>query len=360
MGNKLTRPFLIFLILAITVACFLVFRPFLTEILVAAILVSILYRPYEKLVLFLGNRRNLAALIMCLSAVVLIILPLTEIIILAGKNSVSAYQATVQFFESHQDNIKDNYLSKLGLLGFNDDSLKEFVIDIFKRSSDWMVSGATIVIKGATNFFVSLFLIIFTMFFFFVDGKRMLTKLMYWSPLPNQHDVRIFQKFRDVSRTTILSTFVTAAAQGLVGGIGFLIVGIPAFLPGVLIGVTSLLPYIGSMLIYIPAGAYLLLVGEIWKGIFILAWGAFVIGNVDNIIRAYMIKAKAHVNPVFVLFSIFGGITIFGFWGVVIGPLIVSLAVTIMHIYEVEYCQELKGQDPCAEPLKEPAKKINK
>ncbi len=337
MDNKLTKPFLLLLVALVLIACYIVFRPFLIELLIAAVLVSILYKPYVKLMAFLGGSRNLAALIMCLTAVVLIIFPLSQVMIIAGKKSVTAYNNTVQFLAQNNNIIQDGYLDKLGMTGLDNSTLKNFLLDLAKKSSDWMVTAATAIVKGTTNFFVSLFLIIFTMFFFFRDGDRMLQKLMLWSPLPDKHNRRIFKKFKDVSYSTIISTFVTAAAQGIVGAIGFAIIGLPAFFPGLLIGFTSLLPYIGSMLIYVPTGIYLLATGQIWQGIFILLWGAVIIGNTDNIIRTYMIQGKAHVNPVFVLFSIFGGVTLFGFWGIVIGPLIISLAITIFHIYEVEY-----------------------
>jgi predicted PurR-regulated permease PerM len=85
-----------------------------------------------------------------------------------------------------------------------------------------------------------------------------------------------------------------------------------------------------------------LLIGSIWQGIFILIWGFLVIGTVDNIIRAFMIRGKAEVNAIFVLFSILGGIVLFGFWGIVLGPLIVTLATTIFHIYELEFCGDLE------------------
>jgi predicted PurR-regulated permease PerM len=337
MDNKLTKPFLLLLVALVLIACYIVFRPFLIELLIAAVLVSILYKPYTKLMAFLGGSRNLAALIMCLTAVVLIIFPLSQVMIVAGKKSVTAYNSTVQFLAQNNNIIQDSYLDKLGMTGLDNSTLKNFLLDIAKKSSDWMVTAATAIVKGTTNFFVSLFLIIFTMFFFFRDGDRMLQKLMLWSPLPDKHNKRIFKKFKDVSYSTIVSTFVTAAAQGVVGAIGYAIIGLPAFFPGLLIGFTSLLPYIGSMLVYVPTGLYLLATGQIWQGVFILLWGAVIIGNTDNIIRTYMIQGKAHVNPVFVLFSIFGGVTLFGFWGIVIGPLIISLAITIFHIYEVEY-----------------------
>lgn len=351
MTKSLTKPFLLILLGLVLIGCYFVFRPFLTEILVAAILVSIFYAPYLKLTNFLKGRQNLAALLMCLFLVMLIIIPTVRLVIYAGQQSVTAYAQAVNFFNSHSINgviqpsaLPDKLFGSFNLAQYYDNqTFKNIFLDILKQSSNWLLSGATMLVKGTTSFIVSLFVIIVTMFFFFVDGKKMLERLMYLSPLPNAYDKEIFQKFRTVSYTTILSTFVTASAQGLVGAIGFAVVGFPAFLAGVIVALLSLLPYLGSMIFYVPVGLYYLLVGKIWQGIFILLWGAIIIGNIDNIIRAYMIKGKAQVNPIFVVFSILGGIVLFGFWGVVLGPLIISIAVTIFHIYELEFCDSLDG-----------------
>ncbi|HOD87062.1 MAG: putative inner membrane protein [Parcubacteria group bacterium ADurb.Bin115] len=359
MTKSLTKPFLLILLGLVLVGCYFIFKPFLTEILVAAILVSIFYTPYLKLIKFLKGRQNLAALLMCFFLVILIIIPTVRLVIYAGQQSATAYAQAINFFNSHSVNgvIQTSALPDklLGTINFsqyyNNDTFKNFFLDVFKQLSNWLLSGATMLVKGTTNFIISLFIIIITMFFFFVDGKKMLERFMYLSPLPNVYDREIFQKFRAVSYTTILSTFVTAAAQGLVGAIGFAIVGFPAFLAGMLVALLSLLPYIGSMIFYVPMGVYYLLVGKIWQGIFILLWGMIVISNIDNIIRAYMIKGKAQVNPIFVVFSILGGIALFGFWGVVIGPLIISIAVTIFHIYELEFCNSL--DDGCNAENKE-------
>lgn len=353
MTKSLTKPFLLLLLALVLVASYLVFQPFLTEILIAAILVSIFYTPYLKLAKFLKGRHHLAALLMCLLLVVLIIIPTVRFVIYAGQQSVEAYSQAVIFFNQHsvdgvvQPSIVPENISRFLNISdyYDNDSFKNILLDIFQRASNWMLSGATSLLKGTTSFIISLFMIIITMFFFFVDGKKMLERLMYLSPLPNIYDREIFQKFRSVSYVTILSTFVTAGAQGIIGAIGFAIVGFPAFLAGILVALLSLLPYLGSMIFYVPVGLYYLLVGQIWQGIFILLWGAIVIGNVDNLIRAYMIKGKAQVNPIFVIFSILGGISLFGFWGVIIGPLIIAIAVTIFHIYQLEFCESLDGDD---------------
>lgn len=354
MPKKLTKPFLLILILLVLIGCYLVFRPFLTVILVAAILASIFYKPYLWLTKVFRGHNNLAALAMCLFLIVVIIIPTVRLMIYAGEKSVIAYSETVEFFASHDlnDVFKTSFFNNSVFkdfdilhLGQNSETFKGIILNIVKQSSNWLLSGATIALKETTNFIVSLLMIILTMFFFFVDGKKMLERLMFWSPLPDEYDQKIFSKFRAVSYTTFVSTFVTAAAQGVIGAIGFAIVGFPAFLAGVLVALLSLLPYLGSMIFYIPVGLYYLIIGKIWQGLFVLLWGFLIIGTVDNIIRAYMIKGKAEVNPIFVLFSVLGGIVLFGFWGVVLGPLIVALAVTVFHIYELEFCDESKNPD---------------
>ncbi len=345
MSKRLTRPFLLILLALVLVAVFLVFRPFLTEILVAAILVSVFYGLYEKLLKSFKGRRHLASLLMCIFLVVLIILPLARLIVYAGQQSTHAYGQAVEFFNQYSiDDIFENgFFSSLGFIEGN--IVEEFFLDILGRTNEWLIAGATIFIKETTNFIVSLILIVITMFFFFVDGKKIMEKLMYLSPLPNKYDIEIFRKFREVSYTGMIATFVTALGQGIVGAIAFAIVGFPALFAGIIIGLLSLLPYIGSMIFYIPMGIYYLLSGQIWQGIFILAWGLIIIGNTDHVIRALIIKGKAKVNPIFIILSILGGISMFGFWGVVLGPLIVAIVVTVLHIYELEYCKDLDTSD---------------
>ena len=366
MSKSLTKPFLLILVLFVLIGCYLVFKPFLTEIFVAIVLVSIFYRPYELLLKVLKGRRNLSALLMCLFLTLVIVVPMVKMFIYAGEKSVIAYSQTVEFFNNHDindifktDTFKNSALSNFDLISFtqNNETFKDTVLNFVKSSSNWLISGATIAVKETTNFVVSMLMIILTMFFFFVDGKKMLQKLMLLSPLPDKYDIEIFQKFRAVSYTTFISTFVTAIAQGVVGAIGFAIVGFPAFLAGVLIAILSLIPYVGSMIFYVPVGIYYLLTGQIWQGIFIFFWGFLIIGTIDNVIRAYMIKGKAEVNPIFVLFAILGGISLFGFWGVVIGPLVIALAASVFHIYQLEFCEVEKSDDKEPEKIEAKIKK---
>jgi len=350
MNTKLSKPFLIALVIATLIACYFVFQPFLTVIVIAAILATIFYKPYEKLVKFLKGRRNLASLIMCLMLVLIIILPTIKGIIYTAEKSVDAYTETTAYFTNHNfsDVLRAPFFVKLHLDGislgnYNNDVFKNVMLDFLQKSSNWIISGTTSILAETTNFIISLTLIILTMFFFFVDGKKMLNSVMYLLPLADKYNKEIFNKFREISYTTMVSTFVVAIAQGIVGAIGFAFVGFPAFLAGVLVALLSLLPYIGSVIFYVPIGLYYLIMGQTWQGIFILLWGFLIISTIDNVIRAWMLKDEAQVNPIFVVFSVLGGIVLFGFWGVVLGPLIVSIAVTILHIYSLEFASELNA-----------------
>lgn len=368
MTNNFTKSFLIILVAIVLFAAYLIFRPFLIEIFVAAILVSVFYTPFEYLVKLLKGHRNLAALLMCLILVAIIIIPVAKMISYGGHKSVGLYSSTVAFFENNtfgdifeSDFVKNSPLRHLNLdkINLGSQAFQSTILEMSKKISNVFISGATVVFKETAKFVVSLALIIMTMFFFFVDGAKILKRIMYLSPLPNNHDQIIFSKFRKVSYTIFVSTFVAAAAQGLVGALGFWVVGFPPLLAGVLVALLSLLPYVGSMIFYIPVGIFYLLSGDIKEGIFILLWGMLIIGTIDNVVRAYMIKDDAEVNPIFVLFSILGGLALFGFWGIILGPLIIALMVTVFHLYELEFCSALDGGN-CRELQKESKELLHK
>ncbi len=344
--KTLSKYFLIVVLILTLSACLFLFKSFLIEIVIAAVMASVFYSPFLKLSKILKGRRKLAAFLMCFLLLLLVIVPISGLLVFTVKKSISAYSETLVFIEKSSENLKNGVLGKFDFIDLDNDSIKNFILDTAKSFTDWVVKSVANIIKGTTSFFISLILILLTMFFFFIDGEKMLNKIKSWSPLSDNYNNEIFNKFRSTSYVAMISTFVTAIIQGIVGAIAFIIIGMPAFYPGMLIGFFSLIPFPGSMVIYVPIGVYLILVGDIWQGLLILIWGAFIIGNTDNVIRAYILRGKGRdkINPIFVLFSLFGGLTLFGFWGLILGPLILSLVVTIFHIYELEYSASLEKQ----------------
>jgi predicted PurR-regulated permease PerM len=345
--NSLSKGFLIILVIASLVACYFVFRPFLAEILAAAILATIFYRPYEWLAKKLGGRRQIAAAITCILIVAIVIVPLINLVILAARESLTAYAQAADFFNKTDWSslITSSPLAKIKGLDLSSSSVQSFVMDLIQKSSNWLVGGAAGFIRGTTNFIISLVFIVLTMFFFFVDGKKMLERLMTLTPLPNKYDRAIFKKFQDVSVSFIFSTFMVAIIQGFACWLGFFIIGLsfffnvplPAFFAGIAAAFLSMIPFFGAWLIWLPAAIYLLAVGDFGAAIFLTVWGLAIIHPIDNVVRPLIIQKKAEVHPIFLLFAILGGIMLFGFWGLIIGPLIVAVTVTIFHIYELEY-----------------------
>jgi len=342
--NRIFAPkiFLLLLITAVVYFCYIIFKPFLIEIIAAIILTSIFYSPYKWFCQKFKGRKNLASLVMCMLLFLIIILPLANLVVFGAQKITVAYSGTVDLIEKNNfdDFIKNNISEKAKLFGINVENLKDSLFDISNKFSSFLFKAAKTIVQSTTNFFISLILIIFIMFFFFIKGEDVARKIMHLTPLPNKYDVELFNKFRDISSSIMISTFVVAIVQGILGAVGFAIVGFPFLLPGILIAIFSLIPAIGTGLIWLPVAVYLLLIGEIWQGIFLLAWGVLIISMIDNFIRAYLVKDKAEVHPIIIILSILGGISAFGFWGVVLGPLIISLAITVMHIYELE-CKDI-------------------
>lgn len=336
MKQTFYKPFLIVLVIACLAALFFLFRPFIVEIIIATAIVSVFYRYYEKLAKILWNKKYLASFIMCLLLLLVIILPASRFISYISQRASLAYNSVSEFL-NQADLIESGLLENLNISGSSEEVVKTFIRDVTANIKNWLVSGTSSLVKGTTTFIGSLAIIIITMFFFFVEGRNLAKRIIALSPLPNNYDLEIIKKFRAVSRTTFISVFVTALVQGFLGALGFFIIGWPFIFVFIIMALLSLVPYIGSSIFYVPVSIYLILSGRVWPGVFILIWCLIVVSNIDELIRAYIIKGKAEVNPIFIVFSIIGGISLFGFWGVIIGPLIISLAATIFHLYEMEY-----------------------
>ncbi|MBI5621930.1 AI-2E family transporter [Candidatus Falkowbacteria bacterium] len=344
--QDLSQFFLLLLLAASLYLVYLFFKPFLMVILLSGVLVSIFYSWYEWVLPRLQGKRSWAALIMVVVIAVIIILPVTLFIFYLSKKSLEGFSAITVWINSGaaERTVNQGLLSRFSFIDVEALNLRQYLVSASSRIYSFLLSGGTSLLKGTTQLFTSLILMFFTMFFLFRDGKTFMREVMHLTPLPNKYDRKIFQKFRDVSYSTITSTFVTAIVQGIIGSVGFMIVGIPAFFAGVAMAFLALLPYVGATFVWLPAGLYLLLTGKIWQGIFILIWGSVVVSLVDNILRPMLIKNKAQIHPLIIFFAIFGGILTFGFWGMILGPIIISIAFTILHIYELEYADVLEEE----------------
>jgi len=185
---------------------------------------------------------------------------------------------------------------------------------------------------------LSQFLIMFFVMFYLVrDGADLLKTLKVLSPLREDQEDRILARVRGVSRSVFLGSFVTAILQGIVGGIGLAIAGIPGLFWGAVMGFTSLIPVVGTALVWVPAAGYLVLAGH-WKAaVFLILWSIVLVSSIDSFLKPFLMRGPGGLSPFYVFLAVMGGLQYFGLPGLLYGPLVLGFAAVILYIYEEEF-----------------------
>lgn len=351
--EKLPAYFLIFGLLAVTFFLFNILRPFLTVIFVGAVLSIAFYPAYLKISKWFRGHHSAASLVSCLFVVLVIVAPLTFFILLLTTEAVNTYEVIQDKVES---GVFDKYL-QWDDGGFFYDlkkqiepvvdleslDIKKSIIAMAQNLSSYLVSQSANFVKGVSGVLISLVVMLFCMYYFFKDGPLLVKKIGALSPLPSVYESELFKKIGAMVKAVIFGVFLTALVQGLIGGIGFAFAGIssPVFW-GTAMAFFSLMPVVGTAIIWVPAAIILLILGEWGSALFIFLWGVLVVGSIDNFLRPFLIGGKVHTYPLMMFLVILGGVITIGLKGVVVGPLILIILMSFLHIYEAEYSRVLK------------------
>ena len=345
-----------FLLLALTISLYFLFgilRPFLSVIFLAAVLVVAFYPVYKRLFKAFKGRARLASLISCILVVLVIIAPIASFVVMLTNEAVDTYEVVSEKVES---GVFDKYLVwedggvfyelKKSIDPFVDVGsldVKENIIGAAQGLSTFLFEQTTNILKGISGIALNFIIMLFAMYYFFKDGKDLVKWAGYVSPLPAMHEVELFRKMDSMVKAIVFGVFFTAIVQGFLGGIGFAIAGIssPVFW-GSAMAFFSLVPMVGTATIWIPAVIVLAILGFYWQALFIMIWGLFVVGTVDNFLRPYLIGGKAKTYPLITFFVILGGIFTMGLKGIIVGPLVLMVVMSLLHIYEAEYSKVLK------------------
>jgi predicted PurR-regulated permease PerM len=343
------------LVLAVVLYLFVrVFAPFLLIFLWATILVITFHPLYRRLRTGLRGRDSLAALLMVFGLTLLIILPAIILIVNVAQQSVDAYVSFSDALARQEQSIEQSIMSHpilpkvkkaLGrLVNFEDLDLGAVVIKALESVSGFIVGQSSNLFSGLAGFAFKFVLLLVATFYFFKDGERVVEELRKLSPMDKEREERIIRKFTEITRATMLGTFSSAAIQGVLGGMAFLVVGMPSPLMwGVVMSVMSLVPVLGAFTVWIPAALYLIAVGSWGKAVFILVYGFVSVTLSDNVLKPLIIRGGAKIHPVVIFFSILGGLTYFGFSGLILGPLVTGLTFVVLEIYREEFHEQLPG-----------------
>ena len=203
-----------------------------------------------------------------------------------------------------------------------------------KSAGGFLVAGATQLTAGTANFILNLFVMLYAMFYFLRDGRVILEKILYYTPLNHEDEVRVLERLTSVTRATIQGTLVIGIIQGALAGIGFWVAGLDgAAFWGTIMVVLSIVPGIGAAIVWVPAVIYLFVVGQSLTATLLLIWCAAVVGTVDNLLRPALVGKDAKMPDLLILIGTLGGLFLFGPIGFIIGPLICGLFLTVWDIY---------------------------
>jgi predicted PurR-regulated permease PerM len=323
--------------------CYLLFRPFLSPLLSAAVIAVVFYPVHTQI-----QRRvrspSLAALLSTLIVVSLIVVP-AGAVVLAIKGEVTdlynlisekttesgglspfisgLLQRPLQWIGRYVD------LANLDLRGWLLVRLRE--LSAFLVAEGWMLVG------GLTSFILNSVIAIFTLFFLFREGRSMRRRVAALLPLSSEQVDKLFGGIENTIIGTVYGGLVVAAVQGALTGLALWALGIPSpVLWGVVAAFFALLPVVGTAAVWAPAAIYLVATGSWVKAIILVVWGVLVVGTIDNLLRPYLISGRVQMHTLLIFFAVFGGVNAFGFLGLFIGPVILAVTITLLGLLRDE------------------------
>ena len=338
--NRIVEYSFFFILLALSgYMVWLIAKPFISALALSAIIVTICYPLYKRIRKITPKRnKSVAALITTLLVLIVVIIPVATISSLVVAEVINFYQ---DLSGGQTLTIEDSFNRVEGMIqtfvpGF-DISLTEQL----RQLMEWFTGNLTQIFAGTLSTIFIFVISLIGSFYFFRDGKDFIKLLIKVSPLPDKEDQIIFKRMAQAVRSVATGTLLVAVIQGILVAIGFSFVGIDrVILWGSVTSVVAIIPGVGTGLITFPAVFWLLYTGQIVPAIAMAIWAAFVVGMVDNIVGPYLMSRGNKLHPFIILISVLGGISLFGPIGFIVGPVIVTLFMVLLEIYNQYIVQE--------------------
>ncbi len=334
------RRFLLFLAVSVTGVFLYMIKGFLIPLVLGAVFAGLANPLYVRLLGRLPGKRSLVAALTLLILTLAIGLPLMAFLGLVAANALEIGQVAVPWVQQHASQptlLEQQLIERLPFLSHLE-PYRETIVATFgkivERAGGVLMNSLSSLTGGTAHFLLSLFILLYAMFYFFKGGAGTLDKILSYLPLPDADKRRLADRFITVSRATIKGTLVVGLVQSALGGLAFWMAGIPgvAFW-SVLMFILSVLPGIGAALVWIPAAIYLLVMDRAGAAIGLTLWCAAVVGTIDNLLRPSLVGKDTQIPDLLILIGTLGGLTLFGAAGLILGPIVVALFITIWEIY---------------------------
>ncbi|MGD8275606.1 MAG: AI-2E family transporter [Thiohalocapsa sp.] len=344
MNQKLEQSAFLITLAFVTAVFGLLLVPFWAPLLWACI-IAVLFHPVQlRLEKRWGKRPNAIALTTLLACVVLVVIPVLVLFASFVQQGLAIYQQ-IEAGElqpgKYVDQVRSAFPALQSLLerfDIDTDTLRENAGKAAVAAGQFLARNALAFGQGAFGFVLELALMLYVAYFLLRDGRALVEMLIEALPLGDERERLLFQKFAEVARATVKGNLLVAMVQGMLGGLIFWILGLPApLLWGVVMTALSLIPAVGAGLVWLPAALYLYAVGDWLSASVLIAYGVLIIGLADNVLRPILVGRDTKLPDWMVLLSTLGGIAMVGINGFVVGPLIAVLFVAFWQIFSREF-----------------------
>ena len=351
MKSKLTKFLTIAFLLLVVWLVFLIVRPFLIAML-TSVLIAYLTYPLFVRVNRLVKKRTITAIIMSVLVILIITLPFFFLLNVVSKEARVSYIITKQkimtstIFSGDCEGKTDIICGILGPIMdfFSNPRTRYYVEDSVKKFTSYIIDNVSNLLFSIPLIVLNFFVMVFILFYLYKDGKILYERIVELIPLKRQHTKQILKRVNDVTYAVVYGQLFVAMIQGALGGFGFFIFGIPSpVLWGVAMALFALVPWLGPPIVWLPVALFQIMNGHtlgdnnlITKGILLILYGILIVGTIDNILRPKLIGHKGGIHPILALVGVIGGLMVFGFIGIFIGPIILAIFMTLIRIYETE------------------------
>lgn len=316
------------------------FAPFISALALAAIIVTICYPLYRRVVEYVPRKNeSLAAFVTTLLVLVIVIIPLFLLGSAILREAITIYQQLGQSEYSFAASIEQIESTINGYAPGWELNIRDYL----RQGAQWLASHLGVIFAGTASTIFLFFIALIGSFYFFRDGKAFTKKLVSISPLPDAQDEFILQRLSIAVRSVAVGTVLVALIQGVLTALGLTIFGFErAILFGAIAAVGALIPSVGTTIVFIPAVLYLLATGNYVNAIGLTVWGTLAVGLIDNLLGPYLMSRGNVIHPFLILLSVLGGIVVFGPIGFIVGPVIVSFFIVLIELYNQHIAESAK------------------
>lgn len=329
----LQKYFFTGLLLAVSAVMLFIFLPFL-EVLVLSTIFGVVLSPlHRKITKMLKGRAGTSALIVVLIFAVLVMVPFIFLTMQVLGESRDIYLQLTS-----ESDI--NYIQKVTTIveGPIQKFFPDFNVNISGFASlaaDWITGHLSAILSSVLSIVTGIVLIFISLFFFLRDGAKFKDILVGLSPLNDKYDEQIFNKVKQTITSTTIGVLLIAIVQGVLAGLGMWIFGVPNFtLWGSVSAIASLVPGLGTAVVFIPAVAYMLIIGNNAYAFGLILWGGVIVGMIDNFLTPYLYSRGVEIHQLIMLFAVLGGLVVFGPIGFIFGPIVLALFFSLIEIYQ--------------------------